>query len=221
MKRLLMTAAGPAGIVAVAVSAVFWAVSGIATAALAQENPLLGAWTAVDSGTGMEEVLTVTPEEITFGAAAPPIPYRLERDGDGLAVYFADSKDPARFTFLDNANAQLSVPGGPTIALKRQDAAATGSEGAAAESGQVGVIEAAAAALLPQGDAAPSRPGYDPRDPSLQGLLAEGWQLDQVNGSTSGLTLLMRNGGRHALCILAPRETDAASSAVTDCRRLN
>src|SRR3546814_17709538 len=96
---------------------------------------MLGSWTAVDPATGIREVLTVTPEAITFGAAAPPIPYRVApagewsdgqgpaaeaEDGDALSLYLADGEPPARFTFFDDANAQLSLPGGPTIALARK-----------------------------------------------------------------------------------------------------
>src|SRR3546814_11305012 len=52
-----------------------------ASSATAQENPMLGSWTAVDPATGIREVLTVTPEAITFGAAAPPIPSRVAPAG--------------------------------------------------------------------------------------------------------------------------------------------
>src|SRR3546814_6709095 len=72
---------------------------------------MLGSWTAVDPATGIREVLTVTPEAITFGAAAPPIPYRVApagewsdgqgpaaeaEDGDALSLYLADGEQPAR-----------------------------------------------------------------------------------------------------------------------------
>jgi hypothetical protein len=64
-------------------------------------------------------VLTVTADAVTFGAA-PPLPYRVERDGDGLALWLADAETPARFHFFDDAHAQLSVTGGPVIALRRE-----------------------------------------------------------------------------------------------------
>src|SRR3546814_15792945 len=95
---------------------------------------MLGSWTAVDPATGIREVLTVTPEAITFGAAAPPIPYRVApagawsdgqgpaaeaEDGDALSLYLADGEQPARFTFSDDATAQLRVPGRPPIPLER------------------------------------------------------------------------------------------------------
>ena len=208
MKRPLSVAACLAGGIA-------WAVGAIGTAA-AQENPLLGSWTAIDPGTGMHEVLTVTPENITFGDAAPPIPYRFEQDGETVSLYLADAERPARFVFFDDTNAQLSVPGGPTIALTRKPAAVAGPRSTAARPAtRESIIDAAAAALLPPSASA----RYDPRDPSLEGLLATGWQLEEVTGSTSGLTLLMSNGGHHALCILLPR--GEADSAAADCRRLN
>lgn len=210
MRRPLSVAACLAGGIA-------WAVGAIGTAA-AQENPMLGSWAAIDPGTGMHELLTVTPEHITFGAA-PPIPYRLERDGEALSLYLADAEQPARFVFFDDANAQLSVPDGPTIALKRKAAAVRGPRSAAAAgpAPHESVIDAAAAALLPPSAPAP----YDPLDPSLEGLLANGWQLDEVTSSTSGLTLLMSNGGYHALCVLVPRKPGEADGAAADCRRLN
>jgi hypothetical protein len=195
-----------------------WAVGAIGTVA-AQENPMLGSWTATDPGTGMHEVLTVTPEDITFGDAAPAIPYRFEQDGDALALYLADAATPARFVFFDDENAQLSVPGGPAIALKRTAAPGPESQSAAAArpAARESVIDAAVAALLPQSASAP----YDPLDPSLEGLLANGWRLDEVTTSTSGVTLLMRNGGHHAFCILVPRQPGEADGAASDCRRLN
>src|SRR3546814_1786040 len=45
----------------------------------------------------------------------------------------------------------------------------------------------------------PYGPDYDPLHPTLIGLLAGGWEIDEVNGSTTALTLLMTNGGHHAL----------------------
>src|SRR3546814_3776222 len=51
--------------------------------------------------------------------AQAAVPYRFEETGDGLAVYLGEAEDPARFIFLDDMNARLSVPGGPSIALKR------------------------------------------------------------------------------------------------------
>src|SRR3546814_15419542 len=99
-----------------------------ASSATAQENPMLGSWTAVDPATGIREVLTVTPEAITFGAAAPPIPYRVApagawSDGPGPAaeaeagaaipLYLAAGGQPARLTFFDHAKPQPSGPGRP------------------------------------------------------------------------------------------------------------
>lgn len=210
-----------------------------ASSATAQENPMLGSWTAVDPATGIREVLTVTPEAITFGAAAPPIPYRVvpagegpaaeAEGGDALSLYLADGEQPARFTFFDDANAQLSVPGGPTIALERKvapavadDPESTGQAGSVRGTGaQAGVIDAAVATLLPPDRIGPYGPDYDPLHPTLIGLLAGGWEIDEVNGSTTALTLLMTNGGHHALCRLIPRKLGGSDAAVTDCRRLN
>src|SRR3546814_12945311 len=67
----------------------------------------------------------------------------------------------------------------------------------------------------------PYGPDYDPLHPTLIGLLAGGWEIDEVNGSTTALTLLMTNGGHHALCRLIPRKLGGSDAAVTDCRRLN
>src|SRR3546814_14667535 len=61
--------------------------------------------------------LTSTPDDLAFGAAQAAVPYRFEETGDGLAVYLGEAEDPARFIFLDDMNARLSVPGGPSIAL--------------------------------------------------------------------------------------------------------
>lgn len=197
------------------VGGIVWAVGAIG-AAHAQENPMLGSWTAIDPGTGVHDVVTVTSENIIFGAAAPPIPYRLEQETDGLALYLAEAEDPAHVTFLDDANAQLSVPGGPTIALQRQMAAAAGEEKKKAEP-PLGAIEAAAASLLPPAETE----AFDPLNPSLRGLLAEGYKLDHIKGTDSGVTLLMSNGGRHAFCILVPAALDTPGGAASDCRRLN
>src|SRR3546814_18044151 len=61
-----------------------------ASSATAQENPMLGSWHAVDHANGIREVLTVTPEAITFGAAAPPLPYRVAPAGE-----WSDGPGPA------------------------------------------------------------------------------------------------------------------------------
>lgn len=192
MRRALWAAARVGGIV--------WIISAIGIAA-AQDNPLVGSWTAVDLSTGVRDQVNVTAEHITFGSATPPIPYRLEPDGEALALYLADGERPARFLFLDNANAQLRVPDGPTIALKRD----------VPPSQQESVIDAAAAGLL--------MPSYHPLDPSLEVLLTDGWQVEEVSGADDSVTLLMRHGGHHALCILLPGAAKAGSDA--DCRRLN
>src|SRR3546814_18597893 len=63
--------------------------------------------------------LTITPDDLAFGSAQAAVPYRFEETGDGLAVYLGEAEDPARFIFLDDMNARLSVPGGPSIALRR------------------------------------------------------------------------------------------------------
>src|SRR3546814_3548598 len=94
-------------------------VGGGIAAAGAQENPMLGSWTAVDPGTGIHDVLTITPDDLAFGSAQAAVPYRFEETGDGLAVYLGEAEDPARFIFLDDINARLSVPGRPSIALRR------------------------------------------------------------------------------------------------------
>ena len=213
MCRPLLLAAGLAGGIA-------WAIGATVAAQENPENPMLGAWIAVDPATGMPEILMVTPDHITFGGAAPPIPYRFEPDGDALAVYLADGERPSRFLFLDNANAQLSVPDGPTIALRRPVPVAPSEPAApatAAPAPSPDAIEAAVNALLPPVAKVP----FDPFDPSLEGLLANGWQLDDINGSEEGVTLLMSNGGYHAYCVLLPRKADAADNAAADCRRLN
>src|SRR3546814_1451750 len=77
-------------------------VGGGIAAADAQENPMLGSWTAVDPGTGIHDVLTITPDDLAFGAAQAAVPYRFEETGDGLAVYLGEAEDPARFIFLDD-----------------------------------------------------------------------------------------------------------------------
>ena len=207
MRRPRSAAVGHAGIIDLTVVGAVLA-AGVIGIAAAQDNPMLGAWTAVDPTTGVQEVLTVTGEHITFGPASPPIPYRLEPDGEALDVYLADGENPARVVFLDDANAQLSVPGGPAIALKRQDPRGTDRARPERES----IIDATAAALL--------APAYHPQTPSLEGLLADGWQLDEVAGAGNGVTLLMRNGGHHALCVLLPRAPGTGGDAV-HCRRLN
>jgi len=203
------------------VGGIVWAV-GVIDAAHAQENPMVGSWTAIDPGTGVHDVVTVTSQDITFGAAAPPIPYRYEQEAGGLALYLAEAEDPAHVTFLDDANAQLSVPGGPTISLQRQMAAIASTGGSKeAVDAPASAIEAAAASLLLPAETE----SYDPLDPNLAGLLAEGYRLDHIRGTDDGVTLLMSNGGRHAFCILLPAASDAPdaseSGAVSDCRRLN
>lgn len=216
-------------------------VGGGIAAAGAQENPMLGSWTAVDPGTGIHDVLTITPDDLAFGSAQAAIPYRFEETGDGLAVYLGEAEDPARFIFLDDMNARLSVPGGPSIALRRNgptpaaqtpaaQTPATGKrvagepEHAAADGPGLrdSVIDAAAEALLPQnGQTQNARSHGWPLEPSLEGLLTDGWQLDDVTGSTGHLTFLMSNGGHHAACVLLPRDPGGPDSAVFDCRRLN
>lgn len=206
-------------------------VGGGIVAAGAQENPMLGSWTAVDPGTGIHDVLTIRPDDLAFGSAQAAIPYRFEEADDGLAVYLGAAEEPARFTFLDETNARLSVPGGPSIALRRNGAspaperpAAAAPEPATADGPGLrdSVIDAAAEALLPQHGQARSAPWPDrPLEPSLEGLLADGWQVDDVTGSTGRLTFLMSNGGHLAACVLLPREPGSADSAPFDCRRLN
>ncbi|MGE5768659.1 MAG: hypothetical protein ACM35H_15840, partial [Bacteroidota bacterium] len=109
---------------------------------------LLGDWTAVDPATGMREIVTVTAETLTFGAA-PPLPYHAERAGEGLALWLGDAETPLRFHFFDAANAQLNVPGGPAIALRREPAQGTRIAPAVAKVPEPDAIAEAAAALLP------------------------------------------------------------------------
>lgn len=108
---------------------------------------LLGDWTAVDPTTGMREIVSVTVDSLTFGAA-PPLPCRVERDGDGLALWVADAEAPLRLHFFDTANAQLSVPGGPTIALRRESPPGAPAP-AVVKVPESDAIADAAAALLP------------------------------------------------------------------------
>src|SRR3546814_17595882 len=112
-------------------------------------------------------------------------------------------------------NARLSVPGGPSIALRRNgptpaaQTPATGKPAAQTPAIEAqepattdgpglrdSVIDAAAEALLPQhGPRQTARSRGWPLEPSLEGLLADGWQLADVTGSTGRLTSLLRNGG--------------------------
>lgn len=109
---------------------------------------LVGAWTAVDPATGMHEVVTVTAETLTFGAA-PPLPYHAERNGSGLALWLGDAEAPLDFHFFDAANAQLSMPGGPAIALRREPPQGAPVAPAVAQVPESDAIADAAAALLP------------------------------------------------------------------------
>src|SRR3546814_15175443 len=95
---------------------------------------MLGSWTAVDPATGIREVLTVTPEAITFGAAAPPIPYHVApagewsdgqgpaaeaEDGDALSLHPPDGEQPARSPFFHAANDKPRGPAGPRPETRR------------------------------------------------------------------------------------------------------
>ena len=109
---------------------------------------LLGDWTAVDPATGMRETVTVTADSLTFGAA-PPLRYHAEHVGEGLALWLGDADAPLRFHFFDAANAQLSVPGGPAIALRREPPHGTSIAPAVAKVPEPDAIAEAAAALMP------------------------------------------------------------------------
>src|SRR3546814_16811604 len=89
------------------------------SASAAQENPIPVAWTAVDPGTGIHDYLTIAPDDLGCGSAQAAVPNRFEETGDGLAVYLGEAEDPARFIFLADMNARLSVPGGTSTALRR------------------------------------------------------------------------------------------------------
>lgn len=109
---------------------------------------LLGDWTAIDPATGMREIVSLTPDSLTFGAA-PPLPFRVERDGDSLVLWVAEAEAPLLFHFFDATNAQLSVPEGPTIALRREPPPGTPVTPVEVKIPEPDAIADAAASLLP------------------------------------------------------------------------
>jgi len=192
-------------------------------------SPLVGTWTAQDPGSGQQDQLIITPTTLQFGADEPQIPYTAQGSGGFYEIFIGGpGNPPARFTFRDADNADLAIPGGPTIALVRAPVApaatAAGTPPNAGESAAEGsgesiasVMDELTAALVPYGVAT----RFEPLNRSLETLLADGWQLDQAAGASGAFTLLLRNGKSHALCMLVPKNLGQADTALSDCRRLN
>jgi len=202
-------------------------------AAGAQDNRLVGTWTAQDPETGQQDQLVITGETLQFGAGEPEIPYTAETSGNSVAVYLGGpGSPPANFTFLDDNTAELEVPGtgGQVIALTRA-APAGGNQAAevapAARPGSspdgegggegVSLMDEVTAAMLPYGVST----RFEPMKQSLEDLLSAGWKLDQAAGASGGFTLLLTRGSSNALCILVPKNLGQADTALSDCRQLN
>jgi hypothetical protein len=187
----------------------------------AQENPLLGTWHATDPDSGQQESLVITAETLQFGDGEPQIPYSAEGSGDVVSLHIGGGDTPpAVFTFTGENSAQLTIPGGPTIALTRVAAApATAGAEAPPDAGPApaSLVDEIAAMMAPHG----VQTRFEPLNQSLENLLSAGWNLDQAAGVQGGFTLLLTNGGAHALCILVPQDLGQASTALSDCRRLN
>jgi hypothetical protein len=202
----------------------FLAVAG-SDAAGAQDNRLVGTWTAQDPETGQQEQLIITGETLQFGAGEPQIPYSVEGSGDSVALYIGGpGSPPANFTFLDANTAELEVPdsGGAVIALTRTQPATatevTPAAGAASSAGEgESLMDEITAALVPYGVST----RFEPMKQSLEDLLAAGWKLDQAAGASGGFTLLLTRGASNALCILVPKNLGQADTALSDCRQLN
>jgi len=199
-------------------------------AAGAQGNPMVGAWTASDPGSGQQEQLVITEETLQFGAGEPQIPYTAEASGDGYAIFIGGPENPATFTLIGPDTAELAIPDGPTIALTRaaagsaEVAPAAGVPAAGLEEGQDGqgatgasLLDELMAAAVPYGVAT----RYEPLNESLETLLSAGWKIEQAGGASGAFTLLLTNGGSNALCILVPKDLGQADTALSDCRRLN
>ncbi|WP_340117364.1 hypothetical protein [Pelagibius sp. 7325] len=216
---------------ALALCLVGWSDAAGAQATSNQASPLVGTWTAEDPATGQQEQLIITANTLQFGADEPEIPYTAQGSGGFYEIFIGGpGNPPARFTFRDADNAELAIPGGPTIALVRapEAPAATaagpaGSDAAAPGAGEgtgesvASVMDELTAALVPYGVAT----RFEPLNRSLEQLLSEGWQLDQAAGASGAYTLLLRNGKSHALCMLVPKNLGQADTALSDCRRLN
>jgi hypothetical protein len=202
----------------------FLAVAG-SDAAGAQDNRLVGTWTAQDPETGQQEQLVITGETLQFGAGEPQIPYSVEGSGDSVALYIGGpGSPPANFVFLDDNTAELEVPdsGGAVIALTRTQPATatevTPAAGAASTAGEgESLMDELTAALVPYGVST----RFEPMKQSLEDLLAAGWKLDQAAGASGGFTLLLTRGASNALCILVPKNLGQADTALSDCRQLN
>ena len=136
------------------------------------------------------------------------------------------------FSFSDADNATLEIPGGPTIPLSRVAAApaappadttagaappAAGPSEGEDEGGGTSLADEMARMAAPFGVAT----RYEPLNASLESLLAAGWTLTQAAGAAGGFTLLLTNGDSNALCVLVPEQLGLASTALSDCRRLN
>jgi len=198
-------------------------------AAGAQGNPLVGTWTATDPATGQQDQLVITETTLQFGAGEPEIPYTAERDGDSFSLFVGGPDNPAIFILLGDDAAELQIPGGPTVALARaappapmEDAAAAVApsgegEGESVAEGQMTIADEMARMAAPFGVST----RYEPLNASLESLLAAGWKLNQAAGAAGGFTLLLTNGTSNALCVLVPEQLGLASTALSDCRRLN
>lgn len=205
--------------IAAAVAAIAGGLS-LTNPAGAQENPLLGTWTAEDPNTGKQESLIITTQTLQFGDGEQPMPYRAEGSGDVVSLHIGGGTPPATFTFTGKNSAELTVPGGPTIALTRLAAAPEATAGPASPGpGQAprSLVDEIASAIAPHG----VQTRFEPLNQSLESLLAAGWKLNQAAGAQGSFTLLLTNGGAHALCILVSQDLGQADTALSDCRRLN
>ena len=190
--------------------------------AWAQEDSIVGTWSATDPGTGRAEQLVITPTHVQFGPDQPLLPYEASQTGKLFIIKVGDAGiPPLRINLLDGEQAMLTVPGSEPIAMTRVAAAAPAvpqaEQTAAVAAAPQSAVDEMLTAFVPFG----VQTRFEPLNQSLEQLLSDGWSLDQAGGAGGGFTLLLSKGNTRALCMLIPQSLGQATTALSDCRRLN
>lgn len=188
--------------------------------AAAQQESIIGTWTAVDPATGRQEQVLITATHLQFDPDQPPLPYQASQTGRLFVIKVGDGNfPPLRINLLDDKTATLTVPGSEPIAITRVAASASppAAQTAATPPAPQSAMDEALAAFVPFG----VQTRFEPLNQSLEQLLSDGWTLDQAGGASGGFTLLLSKGNTRALCMLIPQSLGQAPTALSDCRRLN
>lgn len=185
----------------------------LSTAASSADNPIVGTWTAPIPGSQERLSMTFTESEVLFGDEEAEA-YRIVPDGDKHLVYVGETPDPGIFELMPDGTATFELPNGVSLQLTK----------VAAEGSQPAPVSPTPQQAVPSGSSGAGdqvQTPFIPMRASLPQLINAGWTPIGTSAIEGGFTLIMVSGRKFALCVLETDESEAASTALVDCRQLN